>query len=52
MAIIGGAIVPLVAGHMADASGIAASFVVPAVCYAYIVYYGIAGHREKAVSAL
>ncbi len=46
MAIIGGAVVPLVAGHVADLSGIAISFVVPAVCYAYIVYYGLAGHRE------
>ena len=46
MAIIGGAVVPLLAGHIADLSGIAISFVVPAVCYTYIVYYGLAGHRE------
>ena len=46
MAIVGGAIVPLVAGHVADLSGIAISFIIPAVCYAYIVYYGLAGHRE------
>jgi MFS transporter, FHS family, L-fucose permease len=50
MAIIGGAIVPLVAGHLADASGIAFSFIVPAICYAYIVYYGVDGHRERAVT--
>jgi len=48
MAIIGGAVVPLVAGHVADLSGIAISFLIPAVCYAYIVYYGLAGHREAA----
>lgn len=48
MAIIGGAVVPLVAGHVADISSIAVSFIVPAVCYAYIVYYGLAGHREPA----
>jgi FHS family L-fucose permease-like MFS transporter len=47
MAIIGGAIVPLVAGYMADRSGIAASFIIPAVCYAYIVYYGAKGHRDR-----
>jgi FHS family L-fucose permease-like MFS transporter len=48
MAIIGGAVVPLVAGHVADLSGIAVSFLIPAICYAYIVYYGLAGHREAA----
>jgi FHS family L-fucose permease-like MFS transporter len=48
MAIIGGAIVPLAAGYVADVSGIALSFVIPAICYAYIVYYGLNGHRETA----
>ena len=47
MAIIGGAIVPLMAGYMADRSGIAASFIIPAVCYAYIVFYGMNGHRDR-----
>ncbi|MBN8430988.1 sugar MFS transporter [Microbulbifer salipaludis] len=41
MAIVGGAIVPLCQGVMADAIGIQLSFVVPALCYCYIVYYGI-----------
>jgi MFS transporter, FHS family, L-fucose permease len=47
MAIIGGALVPLVAGYMADRSGIAASFIIPAVCYAYIIFYGMKGHRDR-----
>ena len=50
MAIIGGAIVPLMAGYVADLSGIAVAFTVPAVCYAYIVYYGLKGHQESTVS--
>ena len=41
MAIVGGAIVPLCQGMMADAVGIQLSFVIPALCYCYIVYYGI-----------
>jgi FHS family L-fucose permease-like MFS transporter len=47
MAIIGGALVPLLAGYMADRSGIAASFIIPAVCYAYIVFYGMKGHQDR-----
>jgi FHS family L-fucose permease-like MFS transporter len=48
MAIVGGAIVPVIGGYVADASTIAFSFIVPAVCYLYIVYYGLRGHEERA----
>jgi FHS family L-fucose permease-like MFS transporter len=37
MAIVGGAIMPLVVGSIADASGLKAALVLPALCYAYIV---------------
>ena len=47
MAIVGGAIVPLIGGFVADSSTIAFSFIVPAVCYLYIVYYGLRGHEER-----
>ncbi|MCA0899171.1 sugar MFS transporter [Microbulbifer agarilyticus] len=40
MAIVGGAIVPLLQGITADSAGIRLSFVVPLICYCYIVYYG------------
>lgn len=46
MAIVGGAIVPVIAGQVADLSMIALSFVVPVVCYLYISYYGLKGHEE------
>ena len=36
MAIVGGAIVPLAQGSLADAIGIQHAFVVPALCYAYV----------------
>jgi len=45
MAIVGGAIVPVIQGYFADHIGILHSFVVPLVCYLYIVFYGLHGHR-------
>lgn len=45
MAIVGGAILPVIQGFAADHIGILLSFFVPAVCYLYIVYYGLKGHE-------
>jgi len=45
MAIVGGAIVPVIQGYFADHVGILYSFLVPVVCYLYIVFYGLYGHR-------
>lgn len=44
MAIVGGAIIPLIQGVFADNIGLLYSFAVPVVCYAYIAYYGLRGH--------
>lgn len=49
MAIVGGAIVPLVQGYFADTIGLLASFFVPVICYAYIVFYGLKGHVVRSV---
>ncbi|QJD99761.1 sugar MFS transporter [Massilia forsythiae] len=40
MAIVGGAIVPLLTGYVADASGLRISLAVPAVCYLLILLFG------------
>ncbi|PWG78234.1 sugar MFS transporter [Pararcticibacter amylolyticus] len=40
MAILGGALVPLLQGSLADSIGIQYSFFLPAVCYGYILYFG------------
>lgn len=40
LAIVGGAIVPLVTGFVADHAGLALSFAVPAACYLWIATYG------------
>ena len=51
MAIVGGAIIPLLMGRMADLFGVHHSFFIPAICYLYIVYYGLSGYKihRKAV---
>jgi FHS family L-fucose permease-like MFS transporter len=41
MAIVGGAIVPFVQGYFADRIGIQASFYVPLICYAFILFFGM-----------
>ncbi|WBS02610.1 sugar MFS transporter [Pseudoduganella sp. SL102] len=41
MAIVGGALVPFAQGAVADAMGVQVSFVVPAACYAFILYFGL-----------
>ena len=45
VAIVGGAIVPLVMGFAADAVGLKMSLAVPALCYAVIVYFGLYARR-------
>ena len=44
-AIVGGALLPLLQGVFADNVGIQNAFIIPALCYAYIVFYGYSGHR-------
>ena len=45
LAIVGGAILPVVQGMLADTVGIHLAFLMPAICYLYIAYYGFKGHR-------
>jgi FHS family L-fucose permease-like MFS transporter len=40
MAIVGGAIVPLLTGYVADVSGLRLALAVPALCYLLILAYG------------
>jgi MFS transporter, FHS family, L-fucose permease len=47
MSIVGGAIIPVIMGHIADVSTMALGFIVPLVCFAFIVYYGIIGYRVR-----
>ncbi len=45
MAIVGGAIIPALSGVLADAFGIHYAFVLAAVCYLFIAYYGYWGSK-------
>jgi FHS family L-fucose permease-like MFS transporter len=45
-AIVGGALIPLAEGHLADAVGVQHAFVIPAVCYVYIALFGYLGGRR------
>jgi FHS family L-fucose permease-like MFS transporter len=45
MAIVGGAIIPVLVGVLADRIGIHHSFILPAICYLYIMYYGYKGSQ-------
>jgi FHS family L-fucose permease-like MFS transporter len=44
-AIVGGAVLPALQGALADHSGLRWSFVIPALCYTYIVWYALRGSR-------
>ena len=50
MAILGGAIMPLVHGRVMDTAGAAAGFIVPAICLAFVTCHALfdlrAGPRE------
>jgi MFS transporter, FHS family, L-fucose permease len=44
--VVGGAIIPLVQGFLADAFGYQRSFVIVLMCYAYILFFALKGHRN------
>jgi MFS transporter, FHS family, L-fucose permease len=44
-AIVGGAVLPVIEGALADKIGIHHAFILPALCYIYIAYYGFRGSR-------
>jgi len=52
MAIVGGAIIPVAEGALADRIGIHHAFILPALCYVYIAFYGYKGSVQKAEPAL
>jgi FHS family L-fucose permease-like MFS transporter len=45
MAIVGGALIPLLMGYIADISSMAMGFIVPLVCFAFVFYYGLSGYK-------
>ena len=47
MAIVGGAILPVIQGVIADHLGIHHAFLLPVVCYLYILFYGLSGSKPN-----
>ena len=47
MAIVGGAIIPVAEGALADHIGIHHAFILPALCYLYIAFYGFKGSQPS-----
>jgi len=52
MSIIGGAILPAVMGYLSDASSIQKAFVVPLICYAYVLYFAVWGYKPAIPSEI
>jgi len=51
MAIVGGAVLPLIVGHIVDASGLHIAFLVPMLAYAGIALFAVAAGRARTVPA-
>ena len=49
LAIVGGAILPLIQGVLADSIGLQNSFLLPIICYVFIAYYGLSGSKPVSV---
>ena len=47
LAIVGGAIVPLLTGFAADHVGLSFALLVPASCYIWIAFYGLFTRKTK-----
>jgi MFS transporter, FHS family, L-fucose permease len=47
MAIVGGAILPLIQGAIADRVGLHHAFVLPVICYLYILFYALVGSKPN-----
>jgi FHS family L-fucose permease-like MFS transporter len=51
MSIIGGGLVPALMGYISDTSSIQKAFVVPLICYAYVIYFALRGYKPVAISS-
>jgi MFS transporter, FHS family, L-fucose permease len=47
MAIVGGAILPVTQGLIADHIGLHHAFILPVICYLYILFYGLSGSKPN-----
>ena len=45
--IVGGAVIPVLMGLVADGFGVRLAFILPIVCYLYIVFFALVGSKHK-----
>src|SRR5262249_61868499 len=50
MSIIGGGIIPPIMGRISDLSNIQFAFIVPLICYVYVLYFALLGYKPKAIA--
>ena len=48
-AIVGGALIPLAEGHLADRIGVQHAFILPTICYVYIAIFGFVASRRPEI---
>jgi FHS family L-fucose permease-like MFS transporter len=46
MMVVGGAVIPEIQGFLADSFGYQRSFAIVLLCYAYILFFALRGHRN------
>jgi len=49
MAIVGGAILPVIQGVIADQVGLHHAFILPVICYLYILFYALRGSKPNSL---
>ncbi len=47
MSIVGGAIVPVLMGLLADEYSTATAYIIPLICFLIVLFYGLKGHKVK-----
>jgi FHS family L-fucose permease-like MFS transporter len=52
MAIVGGALFPAIMGRISDATSIQRAFIVPLLCYVFILYFGLSGYTPAAIPSI
>jgi MFS transporter, FHS family, L-fucose permease len=49
MAVVGGAVLPVIQGALADGIGLHHAFVLSVICYLYILFYAVSGSKPNSV---
>lgn len=51
MSIVGGGLIPPLMGKISDVSNIQRAFIVPLICYLYVIYFAVSGYKPEAALA-